>query len=76
MEITKYKCEPHSISEPLIYTKHTGLPITEESTSSVSAEKNVQTFPCLSKFPFMSIIHDFFNEITFVSPQGNTLINI
>lgn len=54
MEITEYKCEPHSISECLIYTKCTGLHITEETTSSVSAGKDVQTF--MSKFLFMGII--------------------
>lgn len=60
MEITKYKCELHSISESLIYTKHTGLTITEKTTSSVSAEKDAQTFLCRSKFPFMCIIYNFF----------------
>lgn len=59
MEINKYKCELHSISESLIYTKHTGLPTTEETTSSVSAEKDVQTFICMFKFPFMCITCDF-----------------
>lgn len=54
MEITEYKCEPHSISESLIYTKHTGLLITEETTSSVSAKKDVQTF--MPKFSFMCIV--------------------